>query len=349
MRPLPRADQYRHIRGVHCVTTALRNVVHHHTGTLLTEAMVFGIGAGLNFSYIRDPQSRLCLVLGRGSYVETTFCEALGIELQPVLTDSRQLSWEYIVDHLDRNEIVMVDSDMFALPYVVKAFELPTGVHFGGHKLILVGHDSERGTARVADYAWSELQELPLDVLAFALGNQNCLSAPNNTTMVFDFPEQLLPLDAAIVLGLERMVGQMRSSNTYVGLIALDRFCRQAPKWRALLSEQETILNARLAAFMMEKAGTGGGNYRRLYGNFLTEAAAVCGDDGLAAIAPTYAELGRKWRQMASLLEAASQDLSCGFYDPKERGDALLEEIQTLEHHGVTSLEQHLAHLAQAC
>ena len=43
-----------HRQGVHCGSTALADVLRHR-GLDLTEAMAFGLGAGLGFYYLDSP------------------------------------------------------------------------------------------------------------------------------------------------------------------------------------------------------------------------------------------------------------------------------------------------------
>ena len=334
--------EYRHTRGVHCVTTALRNAVLHYTGRLMSEAMVFGLGAGLNFSYIRDRSSDFLMVLGRGTAVESIFCDGLGIHLQSMWTKSPSVSWEFVREMIDRDRLVMVDCDMFHLSYMVNSLGLSMDLHFGGHKALVTGYDLEARTAFLSDYNWSEKQVVPLPELARARGSTDCLSAPDNTAMVFDFPETLVPLRTAIQLGLERMVGQMRGPNHLTGLRALERFRRQVTKWRDTLPEPAAIRNTRMTAFMAEKAGTGGGNFRRLYARFLREAAEVMRDDRLTAASRVYARLSGCWRRLAALMETASRDMTRGLYDPAEGGARLVTEIWDLENRGVDAVSAYL-------
>src|SRR5579872_1383587 len=98
-----RVKNYNHVRGVHCATAALRNLVRHATGMTLSEAMIFGIGSGLNFTYSRFGTSPVILTMGRGIDIEGTFPDAMGITVETRLFDDRDLAWDYVREQIDQD------------------------------------------------------------------------------------------------------------------------------------------------------------------------------------------------------------------------------------------------------
>ena len=332
---------YKHIRGVHCATAALRNVVYHKTRVLLSEAMVFGIASGLGFSYARFSTSSVVMTMGRGTDLESAFSDAMGISLEPAVFFGDELAWEYVRQQIERQEIVMLDTDMFLLPYIVAGMEPSLrGIHFGGHKVLVTGYDLDAGAVFLADYAWP-VQAVACPSLKLARNTSDCPSPPQNRTFVFHFPEELTPLKTAILLGISRNVCLMRNSMSfYTGLAGIDRFCRQVSRWNRVFKGDELLVNVRLASYMMEKGGTGGGNFRNLYARFLRESANVLADTRLEKTSEIYQQAGRRWTDLSELLAESAAQPTQGLFDPARHGEKLLNEIWKLENEGLNALEE---------
>lgn len=334
---------YRHLRGVHCASAALRNVHLHHTGESLSEAMCFGLAAGLNFTYVREYNAPFFLVMGRGSFMESHFCDALDVQLEVRHADDPDLAWEYLKRQVDQGRLTMIDADMFELPYMVQQLKLGEGVHFGGHKALVTGYDSARGTVRLADYAWLAPREVTLDEFKAARDSRLCPSRPRNACFNFHYPSALAPIEHSIETALRTMANQMRYPFLHFnGLPAVERFCRQVPKWHLAMRGDELIHNCSLAAFMLEKAGTGGGGFRNLYSRFLAEAAERLAAPLLAEAGRVYAALAGHWREVAGLLERACDGGATGMFAPGGAPAQLMREVAALEARGIDCIVAHL-------
>ena len=342
-KPTPSLGSYQHRRGVHCASMALHNLAHHYLGQKWSEALCFGLASGLNFTYLREPGSPMFLLMGRGSDMEEHFTDAVGGHLETFRSDDDERAWDHLLQQLEADRLVVLEADMFHLPYMVQSLELMEGVHFGGHKLFVTGYDAAAGTVVVQDYAWKEAITLPVDQLRLARGSQDCPEPPRNGCFVFHFPEQPTPLEEAIPRALRTLVQQMRHPfMQWNGLPAIERFGRQVARWSRVMKPEELELNVRLAGFMFERAGTGGGNFRNLYQRFLRQAAEVMDAPELAETASLYRRLAIAWRQVAALLDEAAEDPSQGLFDPAREPQALLNEIRTLERQGIDQIDHYL-------
>jgi hypothetical protein len=341
---MPELSGYRHQLGVHCGSTALRNLSAHYTGQRWSEALCFGLAAGMNFTYVREPGSPFFLVMGRGSFTEGHFCEALDILMEVTHSDDADLAWHSLRQQVDAGIPMMIDVDMFELPYMVQALNLMEGVHFGGHKAIVTGYDADRGLVYLADYAWRERQAVTLSQLAAARDSRACPSRPRNAAFRFHFPQTLPPMGDAVRAALATMVNQMRHPYMeFNGLPAIARFCRQVPAWPLALQGEALQRNAELAAFMLEKAGSGGGAFRNIFSRFLYEAAELLGGVPLLhSAAAIYRQLAGQWREAAQLLIQASRDPATGMFQSGPAARTLMREIALNEVRGIDTISDYL-------
>jgi len=69
-------EDFKHYPGVHCESTALRDVFAYH-GTELGEPMEFGLGEGLNLIYWKSKQMPFPFVGGRTKDLTSNLCRNL--------------------------------------------------------------------------------------------------------------------------------------------------------------------------------------------------------------------------------------------------------------------------------
>src|SRR5690554_6966069 len=86
------ALDYNHKIGIHCASTAMRDILAYY-GLDLTEELCFGLGCGLSFVYWRAP-GMFMLLQGRGNELEKDICEFLGLHLNYMKTDHEEFGWE---------------------------------------------------------------------------------------------------------------------------------------------------------------------------------------------------------------------------------------------------------------
>jgi hypothetical protein len=121
-----------------------------------------------------------------------------------------------------------------------------------------------------------------------------------------------------------------------VGLDGAAAFGRAYPSWPERFGDKLPAALRGLRVFVV-KAGTGGAMFRSLQAQFLTEAAAMLGDDGLAAAGATYARLADDWVALADTVR--DDDPLAGH----AHGLPLVESIVAGERAGVERLEGWLA------
>jgi hypothetical protein len=282
---------YRHVPGNHCGSTALRNLLAFH-GLELTEEMAFGLGAGACFYYIKlDGQSPSRFTNGRTSRLEEQFVELTGAPLALVTDEDPDASWELARAIVDSGRPAILLSDIYDLDHYGKS------AHFPGHAVVLAGYDDE--VAYLSDTGFDELQTTRLENLREARHAQ--LPVFPLAGHMFHVPAGDEPgnLRAAIPAAVERNSARMIDPplGEYEGLPALRLFAAEVGGWGAELEDWRWC--ARFNYQVIERRGTGGGNFRLMYSRFLAEAgyeeAELC------------AEASERWTALAEALHAASE------------------------------------------
>jgi hypothetical protein len=319
-----------HRLGSHCSSSVLRDLFRFY-GHDFSEDLCFGLGSGLGFIYVRH--QHLCIFGGRAGGLERQMCQCLGVRFATYQSDDDDLAWEQVRALVDRGIPVVCDVDMTHLPYLRSRIQVTADFRFGGHKVVVAGYEGD--TVYVYDYLWQEPQTVQVDDFKRARGSQIQPDPPENTWFTFQFPARLVDLKIAVRQAIAYNVHQMLFPVAFgLGLRALERFCKEFPRWPAVMSEERLRREVYIAHMSFEKIGTGGGNFRRLYARFLREAGRILNLPALEAeISPLYFELARLWKRFAEELQTYRPSL---FTDPAVSG--LLGEIAAKEREAVMRL-----------
>lgn len=281
---------YRHRPGNHCGSTALRNLLAFH-GLELSEEMAFGLGAGACFYYVTiEGQSPSRFTNGRVSRLEEQFVELTGAPLELRTFPGPDESWQGAREIVDAGRPAILLSDLYFLDHYGKS------AHFPGHAVVLAGYDDE--LAYLSDTAFEELQTTRLENLAKARHESlpvfplegHMFSVPAGAEL--DDPRAAAP--ASISSCAKRMLEPPMGE--FEGLPALRRFANEVGAWPEAAEDWRWC--ARFNYQVIERRGTGGGNFRAMYSRFLEEAGYP-----EAALAATASEL---WTELADALREAS-------------------------------------------
>jgi len=282
---------YTHHPGNHCGSTALRNLLAYD-GVEVSEEMALGLGAGACFYYLHlDGQSPSRFTNGRVGRLEEQFLELTGGALRLDTFESPEESWTAARDAVDAGRPALLLTDLYYLDHYGNS------AHFPGHAVILAGYDDE--VAYLSDTGFEELQITRLEHLAQARhGNHPVFPLAGQMVTVPD-PGALTDPRAAAAAAIARNAAQMLDPpmGEVEGLPALERFAAEVGEWPSAVDDWRW--SARFGYQVIERRGTGGGNFRLMYSRFLAEA----GRDE-AAVA---AEAAERWTALAAELLIASE------------------------------------------
>jgi butirosin biosynthesis protein H-like/uncharacterized protein DUF4872 len=284
---------YRHVPGHHCGSTALRNLLAFH-GLEISEEMAFGLGAGACFYYVvTDGASPSRFTNGRAARLEENFLELTGAPLRLRTDDDPDASWRMAREAIDAGRPALLLTDLYYLDHYGRS------AHFPGHAVVLAGYDEE--LSWLSDTAFEDLQTTELAHLAEARHSKQPIFPLEGH--VIDLPEGAgLSRDDLLAhapAAIERAATEMLepTMGDFQGVPALRRFADQVGGWPDVAEDWQWC--ARFLYQVIERRGTGGGNFRVMYSRFLDEA-------GYEASA-LAAEAAADWTKLAIAARDASQ------------------------------------------
>lgn len=287
--------------GVHCETVATGTLLGA-VGYALSEAMLFGLGEALGFVFLNLSSLPLPFVGGRTKPFALTeaVCRNLGVALQAEETTSKAKAWSRLEKHLRAGQPVGLQLDCFHLPYFERA------PHFAGHFVAavrLVGDEVEV-VDTLAQGSVQRVGRVDLEAARHA-GGPMAAKARAYTVAAGPPPD----LNAAVLAAVRANAGRYLAPDfSGMGAPGIARLAKSLPKWWAQAKTPADDLQ--LAADLMERAGTGGGLFRHLYRDFLTEAEALLPTHAAAigGARDLFAASAEKWTEIAHLLSACAAD-----------------------------------------
>jgi Butirosin biosynthesis protein H, N-terminal/Domain of unknown function (DUF4872) len=282
---------YRHRPGNHCGSTALRNLLAF-SGRELSEEMAFGLGAGISFYYVPlDGQSPSRFTNGRVGRLEEQFVELTGAPITLETFKGPEASWAAAKSVVDSGRPALLLTDLYYLDHY------GTSAHFPGHAVVLAGYDEQ--LAYLSDTGFGELQATRLENLARARHGEHPVFPLAG--QMFTVADGVEPGDlrAAAEAAIARAASQMIEPplGEYEGLPALRRFAADVGQWPEQIEDWQWC--ARFCYQVIERRGTGGGNFRLMYSRFLAEVG--------RAEADLAAEAAARWTGLALALQDASE------------------------------------------
>ncbi len=283
---------YSHLPGHHCGSTALRNLLGFH-GAELSEEMAFGLGAGACFYYVTlEDAAPSRWFNGRVARLEENFSELTGAALSMRTFAGDADAWEAAQAVVDAGSPALLLTDLYYLDHY------GSSAHFPGHAVVLAGYDDE--VAYLSDTAFEELQTTRLANLARARHSEHPAYPLQGHmfTVAAELDRERLLAAAPVAIGRAAREMLEPSFGEFAGLPAVQRFAAEAGAWPEVTEDWRWC--ARFAYQVIERRGTGGGNFRLMYSRFLAEA-------GRADQAPLAGEAADRWTDLAGAFFAASE------------------------------------------
>ncbi|MEU8494673.1 MULTISPECIES: BtrH N-terminal domain-containing protein [Pseudonocardia] len=299
----------------HCGSGALRDLLEwaglSWGGKPLSEGTVFGLGGCLSFNYLRGPGLGTPFYLvGRGSGLTESLSTRLGIAGFAHDTDDPDEGRAWLDRELNAGRPLLCWADMSELPY------LRVRMQMSRHDIVVTGYEPNRQQVRVIDNDRAEPQVIPAAALAAARSSTGFPTPTRHTCYPLRFPDSLPDQRTAAASACAQSAQSMTAptdGNIITvpgapaaghGLGGVATFLADLEAWPDVLDRTgetpEHDLHAALStlAVFIEKAGTGGGLFRRLQAQFLAELTDIDARAHPAAV--IYEELAGTWSEIAA-------------------------------------------------
>ena len=271
---------YRNLTGNHCGSTAMRNLLQHYCDLDLSEEEVLGLGSGVHFVLVENEEFEPGVFLaGRGLTMEQDVAAALDIDYREQVTLDDDEAWELVRAEVLEDRPTMLTGDIFYLDF------RDYTVHFPSHRFVLLGFDDAKRTAFVADRVDPDPQPCSYQALRESRNPSDFISTFNMWGKFFGTRVGRSREEAyadALQRSSRRMLGKDDSANDFVaalasgkrvevslGLQGMQKLLHQLPSWP---HRKDADFVASYASRSIEKFGTGGGNFRNMYTEFMRRA-----------------------------------------------------------------------------
>lgn len=319
-----------HYPGHHCASTGIRNIVNFH-GFSWSEPICFGIGAGLGIWYMdfqNSSPSRMIHV--RSADIEKQFFTRIGQNFHWEQYEDPLEAENALLHRLDQGIPVILQSDIYHLPYY------DTRTHFPGHVITVWGYDRMKQVFYITDTERENILAVPFDNMRKArfckdafFNIQGNLYAPENLVI----PENLPKIILGSILYNSRVL--MDDKLDFQGVNALQKWKKEISAWKHF---EDWKWTARFAYQVIEKRGTGGGGFRKMYSDFLTEASNYIPRIESLGLPEMMKETMSAWTGLALSLKAVSNHDKPDFSDVEKKLDSL-EKREVSYHKTALTLE----------
>ena len=295
-----------HHPGRHCASTALCNMVNFH-GIALSEAMCFGIGAGLGIWYLETGAMKSGRMIHvRSADIEAQFFKRIGYDFSWQQFKEPEDAEKALCTNLDKGLPSIVQTDIYHLPYY------RSKTHFPGHDVTVWGYDPEDKTFLITDTERTSLLAVPFVDMHKALYSQNgffTMEGNHFSPETLILPDDMTRVIRRAIVHNSRVI--LSIINDFQGITGLEKWIKELTEvWPNLSDWQWT---ARFAYQVIERRGTGGGGFRLMYADFLKEAETYCPQVAARGLPAGMHEAGSAWTGLALALKDASEQISPDF------------------------------------
>ncbi len=288
----------KHIPGKHCASTGMQDIVNFHNINF-SEAMCFGIGAGLGIWYIDAPEPLSKMVHVRSTDIESQFFTRIGIPFKWEQFDDPHESENALCSKIDKGFPVLIQTDIYHLPY------FNTKTHFPGHVITVWGYNKKKEVFHITDTEKKEVIDVGFENIRAALYNKNGFITLNGN--MFQPTEIILPADLdQIILQSIKYNSECLTDTSYdfQGIKGMEKWENEINDWQKLKDFKWT---ARFTYQILEKRGTGGSAFRLLYSKFLKEAAEFLPQIKTNKLDTQMINIALEWEKLAMALKKASE------------------------------------------
>ncbi|GAA0070074.1 BtrH N-terminal domain-containing protein [Clostridium sardiniense] len=332
--------------GKHCITSSLRQVFEYYSYQI-TEEMIFGLGSGLSFCYINLEKSPIISGRTKPFEFENKLGERLNIKMKCKSSGKYKSAFNKTIKMINEDKPVLIYADMPYLDYL----NLDEDNHFGGHAVVIFGYDNEKEKFYISDrdnsdYAIrtpkgniSEDFHLVDYVQLEKARNSNYRPFPaKNKYLDINFNEYTTITKSIIISSINDTCENMLNSPAQLlGLNGINKFSKEILKWSKFDEEKLKIAGITNYFQINADGGTGGGIFRKMYGDFLIQASEIISCEEMNQLGIKYIAISEKWDKIGDLMWRLSETIDRQLL---QRISYILREIHKEETDVLTKLQK---------
>jgi hypothetical protein len=290
--------------GYNCNLSAARRVLKY-LGFDISEAMLLGVGGNLGFIYWNMKMMNTPFIGGFNKFpdsIERPMVN-LGGAVQIFQSPSIAKGQDQLRKLLEIQPAwTMVD--IAYLPYFWGEYEdkINEEVHFGGHSVVIYGLDEVKGVAYVSD-RFEKPFTIKLEYLQRARNAPGLFMKPNNQLVQFTPPKNKLTQNdwkTAVFKGLKINAETMlHPPIKNIGILGMEKMHDLVKSWPTEYKGARLVNCLTETYLYNESGGSGGAMFRRIYVDFLKEAAEKTGLSFLNRAHDIYEDAANAWSQVA--------------------------------------------------
>lgn len=292
--------------GYHCITNSLKQIFNYYNHPM-TEEMLFGIASGLSFTYLNLSSGPFISGRTKVFEFEEKLARRLNISIKCKQSTSFERTTQKIKKLVSSNTPVLTYVDMYYLKY------LHMYGHFGGHSVILFGYDDQNEVFYISDRdnndvsvntpkgdIHSDYHLVPYDQFKNARSSKNKPYPTNNKYLEIDFTNYCEVNNSILKKSILEVCNNMLSNVTQMnGVNGIRKFSKEIKKWDKL--DPKTFHNTCINNFFQIDAGggTGGGIFRKMYGQFLIESGNLLDNDIVRECGKKLIQVSYDWDKLS--------------------------------------------------
>jgi len=312
---------FEHRMAAHCENGVISNMLRYY-GIDLSEALIFGIGSGIYFSYLPFYKLNGMPVISFRPWPGLIFkriTKALNIKMHIELFRNPEKAMKALDDNLENGIPTGMVVGVFHLTY----FPAPYRFHFNAHNIVGIG--KENGEYLISDPVMEKIEHLSYDDLKrvrYAMG----IAKPKGKMYYIEKISHTIDLEKAIMKGLKRTILEMvKLPGPIIGVTGIKYLSSRIKKWPKKYGEKKAAQYLGQIVRMQEEIGTGGAGFRFLFSAFLQEASEKLQIPALNDLSMKMTNVGDKWREFA-----VKAGRICKGRQTSETYDELSEFLQTI-------------------
>lgn len=286
---------FEHRQSAHCENGVVSNLLRFH-GMEFDEPMVFGIGAGLFFSYfpfLKMGGIPVTSFRTMPSYIFKRFANSLGIKVKSQTFSNEQKGMEALDALLEQGIPVGMLTSVFYLTYLPDAYRF----HFNAHNIIVYG--KENGKYLVSDPTLEGVTEILPEDLQRARFAKGIPEPKGKLYYPVVFPKAY-DLNKAMIKAIKHVAFFMaKTPMPILGANGIKYLANRMRNWPKKLGPRKSVLWLGNVVRMQEEIGTGGAGFRFIYAAFLDKASVILKDEELFNMSKELTAIGDLWRAFA--------------------------------------------------